>query len=155
MNIKTGLTALLLSLPLLANAGAREELMALEATKTTSPADAATITTSTPAVPAPGSLMLLPDGRRANMKEYAVVLFMQAHCQYSAKFDPLLKGWADEHAIRVYPYRGPVPITSLRLKARKAGVRHLPHVVPSTSQPHASRSTSRFTPTGKRTGLRR
>jgi hypothetical protein len=34
MNIKTGLTALLLSLPLLANAGAREELMALEATKT-------------------------------------------------------------------------------------------------------------------------
>lgn len=104
MNIKTGLTALLLSLPLLANAGAREELMALEATKTTSTADAATITTSTPAVPAPGSLMLLPDGRRANMKEYAVVLFMQAHCQYSAKFDPLLKGWADEHAIRVYPY---------------------------------------------------
>jgi hypothetical protein len=33
MNIKTGLTALLLSLPLLANAGAREELMALEASK--------------------------------------------------------------------------------------------------------------------------
>lgn len=48
--------------------------------------------------------MSLPDGRRANMKDYAVVLFMQAHCQYSAKFDPLLKGWADEHAIRVYPY---------------------------------------------------
>ncbi len=48
--------------------------------------------------------MALPDGRRANMKDYAVVLFMQAHCQYSAKFDPLLKGWADEHAIRVYPY---------------------------------------------------
>ena len=103
MNIKTGLTALLMCLPLLANAGAREELMALEATKTTS-ADAAAITASTIPVPAPASLMALPDGRRANMKDYAVVLFMQAHCQYSAKFDPLLKGWADEHAIRVYPY---------------------------------------------------
>lgn len=104
MNIKTGLTALLLSLPLLANAGAREELMALEATKTTSPADAAAITAPTIPVPAPASLMALPDGRRANMKDYAVVLFMQAHCEFSAKFDPLLKGWADEHAIKVYPY---------------------------------------------------
>lgn len=104
MNIKTGLTALLLSLPLLANAGAREELMALEATKTSSSADAAAITASTIPVPAQASLMALPDGRRANMKDYAVVLFMQAHCQYSAKFDPLLKGWADEHDIRVYPY---------------------------------------------------
>ena len=100
MNIKTVLTALLICLPLLANAGAREELMALEETKMTSSADAA----STIPVPAPASLMALPDGRRANMKDYAVVLFMQAHCQYSAKFDPLLKGWADEHAIKVYPY---------------------------------------------------
>ena len=104
MKIKSGLTALLLSLPLLANAGAREELMALEATKTASSADAAAINASTIPVPAPASLMALPDGRRANMKDYAVVLFMQAHCQYSAKFDPLLKGWADEHDIRVYPY---------------------------------------------------
>ncbi|WP_368766908.1 F-type conjugal transfer protein TrbB [Enterobacter hormaechei] len=102
MNIKTGFTALLLSLPLLASAGAREELMALEATKKAPSADAAAITVSP--VPAPASLMVLPDGRRANMKDYAVVLFMQAHCEFSAKFDPLLKGWADEHAIKVYPY---------------------------------------------------
>ena len=103
MNIKTGFTALLMCLPLLANAGAREELMALEATKTAS-ADAAAVTASTISVPAPASLMALPDGRRANMKDYAVVLFMQAHCQYSAKFDPLLKAWSDEHGVRVYPY---------------------------------------------------
>ena len=103
MNIKTGLTALLMAIPLLANAGAREELVALEATKTAS-ADAAAVTASTIPVPAPVNLMSLPDGRQANMKDYAVVLFMQAHCQYSAKFDPLLKGWADEHAIKVYPY---------------------------------------------------
>ena len=48
--------------------------------------------------------MALPDGRQANMKDYAVVLFMQAHCQYSAKFDPLVKGWADQHQIKIYPY---------------------------------------------------
>ena len=103
MNIKTGLTALLMAIPLLANAGAREELVALEATKTAS-ADAAAVTASTIPVPAPVNLMSLPDGRQANMKDYAVVLFMQAHCQYSAKFDPLLKSWADQHDIRVYPY---------------------------------------------------
>ena len=104
MNIKTGLTALLLSLPLLANAGTREDLMALEATKTASSADQAAVTASTIPVPAPASLMALPDGRRANMKDYAVVLFMQAHCEFSAKFDPLLKDWADKHAIKIYPY---------------------------------------------------
>lgn len=104
MNIKTGLMALLTCLPLLANAGAREELAALEAAKTPPAADTATLTASILPNPEPDSLMLLPDGRRANMKNYAVVLFMQAHCQYSAKFDPLLKGWADEHSIRVYPY---------------------------------------------------
>lgn len=51
MNIKTGLTALLMAIPLLANAGAREELVALEATKTAS-ADAAAVTASTIPVPA-------------------------------------------------------------------------------------------------------
>ena len=102
MNIKTGFTLLLLSLPLLAHAGVREELMALEAAKSAPPSAAAAIAASP--VPAPSSLMALPDGRRANMKDYAVVLFMQVHCEFSAKFDPLLKGWADEHAIKVYPY---------------------------------------------------
>lgn len=51
MNVKSVFTAFLLSLPLLANAGAREELMALEATKTASSADAAAITASTIPVP--------------------------------------------------------------------------------------------------------
>jgi len=92
--------ALLLTLPVLAQAGVREELMALEAAKAAEPV---ALNTAAPA-PVPAKLMALPDGRQANMKDYAVVVFMQAHCQYSAKFDPLLKGWADEHDIRVYPY---------------------------------------------------
>ncbi len=95
------LMALLMALPVLAHAGVREELMALEAKK--SDQTVALPPAASPVVPPP-SLMQLPDGRQANMKDYAVVLFMQAHCQYSAKFDPQLKGWADEHNIRVYPY---------------------------------------------------
>ncbi|QFH87915.1 conjugal transfer protein TrbB (plasmid) [Enterobacter hormaechei] len=100
MNVKSPLMALLLTLPVLAQAGVREELMALEAAKAAEPV---ALNTAAPA-PVPAKLMALPDGRQANMKDYAVVVFMQAHCQYSAKFDPLLKGWADEHDIRVYPY---------------------------------------------------
>ncbi|MCV2512482.1 F-type conjugal transfer protein TrbB (plasmid) [Leclercia pneumoniae] len=100
MNVKSPLMALLLTLPVLAQAGVREELMALEAAKA---AELVALNTAAPA-PVPAKLMALPDGRQANMKDYAVVVFMQAHCQYSAKFDPLLKGWADEHDIRVYPY---------------------------------------------------
>lgn len=100
MNVKSPLMALLLCMPVLAQAGVREELMALEAAKAAQPVALNTAATA----PVPATLMALPDGRQANMKDYAVVVFMQAHCQYSAKFDPLLKGWADEHNIRVYPY---------------------------------------------------
>lgn len=95
------LPALLLLFPLLASAGARDEIAALDAAKITQQQPA----TETPVKPAdPQSLMQLPDGRRVNMADYAVVVFMQAHCQYSAKFDPDLKSWADQHNIRVYPY---------------------------------------------------
>ncbi|MBM6608357.1 F-type conjugal transfer protein TrbB [Enterobacteriaceae bacterium RIT814] len=102
MKCKLSLAALLL-LPALAQAGVREELLALEAAKTGTPVTLTAEGAAPVALP-PESLMALPDGRQASMKDYAVVVFMQAHCQYSAKFDPLLKGWADQHNIRVYPY---------------------------------------------------
>ncbi|WP_446028808.1 type-F conjugative transfer system pilin assembly thiol-disulfide isomerase TrbB [Lelliottia amnigena] len=101
MKCKTALVAIICCFPVLASAGVREELMALESAKV-SPVTSLNPAASQAALPP--SLMQLPDGRRADMKDYAVVLFMQAHCQYSAKFDPLLKGWADQHNIRVYPY---------------------------------------------------
>lgn len=97
------MAALLIMAPLLASAGTREEIAALDAAKT-----AANTTVSTPetpqATPRQVSLMALPDGRRVNMNDYALVLFMQSHCQYSARFDPDIKRWADTHSIRVYPY---------------------------------------------------
>lgn len=101
MKCKLSLAALLL-IPALAQGGVREELMALEAAKISN-LTTLSVGDSKPAATAE-NMMALPDGRQANMKDYAVVVFMQAHCQYSAKFDPLLKGWADEHDIRVYPY---------------------------------------------------
>lgn len=101
MKCKTALAAALCLIPVMASAGVREELLALEAAKTGTVSSLTQVVT--PAA-SPPSLMQLPDGRRADMKDYAVVLFMQAHCQYSAKFDPLLKDWADQHNIRVYPY---------------------------------------------------
>jgi type-F conjugative transfer system pilin assembly thiol-disulfide isomerase TrbB len=93
------LAMLLLLFPLLATASTRDDLAAMEALKTTRINDKAVTVQAKPV-----SLMALPDGRRVDMNDYAVVLFMQSHCEYSAKFDPIMKGWADQHGIRVYPY---------------------------------------------------
>jgi len=98
MKIKP-LIAMLWLVPMLASASIRDELAAIDAAKVTAAQQTA------PAAPSrPVSMMALPDGRQVNMKDYAVVLFMQSHCQYSAKFDPDIKRWADSHSIRVYPY---------------------------------------------------
>lgn len=93
--------SLLMVFPLISSAGVRDELAAMDAAKMNSPEVVALTKQSPGTTP---SLMTLPDGRQVNMKGYAVVLFMQAHCQYSAKFDPQIKGWADQHDIKVYPY---------------------------------------------------
>ncbi|EBX8804611.1 conjugal transfer protein TrbB [Salmonella enterica subsp. enterica serovar Weltevreden] len=93
--------SLLMVFPLIASAGVRDELAAMDEAKINTPEVVALTKQSPGTTP---SLMTLPDGRQVNMKDYAVVLFMQAHCQYSAKFDPQIKEWADQHDIKVYPY---------------------------------------------------
>jgi len=52
----------------------------------------------------PAHMMRLTDGRGVNLNNYAIVVFMQRGCQYSAKFDPKLKQWSEEVGIKVYPY---------------------------------------------------
>lgn len=92
---------LLLSAGAYASVSVRDQIAALEADKV------ATVTgESKPASPVTrqADKMQLPDGRIADMSHYAVVLFMQAHCQYSAKFDPQIKAWADQHGIKVWAY---------------------------------------------------
>lgn len=95
------LSLLLVSVGASAGTSVRDQIAALEAGKV-----AQSKTETAPAVPAirQADKMQLPDGRIADMSQYAVVLFMQAHCQYSAKFDPQLKAWADQHGIKVWAY---------------------------------------------------
>ncbi|NIF03504.1 F-type conjugal transfer protein TrbB [Pantoea sp. Acro-805] len=108
MRLKVLLAAALL-LPVLAQASVADDIAALEQAKGRQGAQlpdfglpgAAPVRTA----PArPPNLMTLTDGRRVDLNDYAVVVFMQRGCQYSAKFDPKLRAWADEAGVKVYPY---------------------------------------------------
>jgi type-F conjugative transfer system pilin assembly thiol-disulfide isomerase TrbB len=103
------LTALALLCPVAVQASVADEISRLEQMKAqhgtplldfglpgTQPARPA-------AVKAP-HMMTLTDGRQVNLNDYAIVVFMQRGCQYSAKFDPQLKAWAEQEGIKVYPY---------------------------------------------------
>ena len=108
MRLKVLLAAALL-LPVLAQASVADDIAALEQAKAQQGAQLPDfgLPGSLPARTAPvkpPNLMTLTDGRRVNLNDYAVVVFMQRGCQYSAKFDPKLKAWADETGIKVYPY---------------------------------------------------
>lgn len=94
-----GLT--LVSVGSTASTSIRDQIAALEAGKV-----AQKVVEETPSLPTVrhADKMQLSGGRIADMSQYAVVLFMQAHCQYSAKFDPQLKAWADQHGIKVWAY---------------------------------------------------
>ncbi|MCW0977005.1 MULTISPECIES: F-type conjugal transfer protein TrbB [Pantoea] len=109
MRLNVLLTALLLQLPALAQASVASDIAALEQAKAQRGAQlpdfglpGASLVRAAPVKPP--RMMTLTDGRQVNLNDYAVVVFMQRGCQYSAKFDPLLKSWADEEGIKVYPY---------------------------------------------------
>ena len=94
--------------PLAAHATVADQIAALEKSKTQtnwSPAlpDLGLLQTRSPSNRAP-HMMTLTDGREVNLNNYAIVVFMQRGCPYSAKFDPKLKQWSDEVGIKVYPY---------------------------------------------------
>lgn len=46
----------------------------------------------------------MPDGTEVDLNNYAFVVFMQQHCPYSAKFDPVLKSLSEETGIYAYAY---------------------------------------------------
>lgn len=46
----------------------------------------------------------LSDGRTVNLADWIIVLFMQSTCQYSQKFDPVLKGFSDRTGLPVFPF---------------------------------------------------
>lgn len=103
------LMTVLLILPVFVQASVASDIAALEQTKLQRGAQlpdfglpGASLVRAAPVKPP--RMMALSDGRQVNLNDYAVVVFMQRGCQYSAKFDPLLKSWADEEGIKVYPY---------------------------------------------------
>lgn len=55
--------------------------------------------------PTPKEIPLrLSDGRTVNLADWTVVLFMQSTCQYSQKFDPVLKAFSERTGLAVFPF---------------------------------------------------
>jgi type-F conjugative transfer system pilin assembly thiol-disulfide isomerase TrbB len=46
----------------------------------------------------------LSDGRTVNLADWTVVLFMQSTCEYSQKFDPVLKAFSERSGLPVFPF---------------------------------------------------
>lgn len=53
---------------------------------------------------APGSIMTLSNGTRVNLADWTVVLFMQGHCSFCQKFDPLIKAMSVQHGFPLFVY---------------------------------------------------
>ena len=46
---------------------------------------------------------LLSDGRKVNLRDWKVVLFMQSTCQYCRQFAPVLKAFSQQTGLDVFP----------------------------------------------------
>ncbi|EFE93302.1 type-F conjugative transfer system pilin assembly thiol-disulfide isomerase TrbB [Serratia odorifera] len=57
---------------------------------------------ATPAAPA--RIMTLSNGTRVNLADWTVVLFMQGHCSFCQKFDPLIKAMSAQHGFPLFVY---------------------------------------------------
>lgn len=101
--MKAILALILLTLPGLSQASVADEIAALEAAKALTPPQLLPGFPTGPLARVTRSMML-QDGRQVDLNNYALVVFMQQHCEYSAKFDPKLKSWAGENGMKVYPY---------------------------------------------------
>jgi thiol-disulfide isomerase/thioredoxin len=47
-------------------------------------------------------LYRLSNGRQVNLSDWKVVLFMQGHCPYCHKFDPVLKQLSGQYGFSVF-----------------------------------------------------
>lgn len=103
---------LLLLVSLMASAGTLDDIRALEADKAPgkpAPAMQSPVAVeSTPvrrsaAAPAP-IWHRLSDGRQVNLADWTIVLFMQSSCEYSQKFDPVLKDFSRQSRLPVFAF---------------------------------------------------
>jgi len=94
-------------------AGTLDDIRALEAGKTGRNAPAmeslslpenGAATTTDRAVHTTSPLWyLLSDGRKVNLQDWKVVLFMQSTCQYCRQFAPVLKAFSQQTGLGVFP----------------------------------------------------
>lgn len=94
-------------------AGTLDDIRALEAGKTGRSAPAmdalrlpenrATPTTDRAAQDTSPVWYTLSDGRKVNLQDWKVVLFMQSTCQYCRQFAPVLKAFSQQTGLDVFP----------------------------------------------------
>lgn len=107
--INAGATALLLlefSLSSVTHAGTLDEVKSLwDPQGITGSAPASSTGEPTPAKPVSQARWYrLSNGKQVNLSEWKVVLFMQGHCPYCHKFDPILKQLSGQHGFSVFSY---------------------------------------------------
>ncbi|MED7793170.1 type-F conjugative transfer system pilin assembly thiol-disulfide isomerase TrbB [Klebsiella aerogenes] len=112
------MAGLLLALTLHSHAGTLDDIRRLEAGKT---ADASAPVAqqylhpehlpATPGTAATGSApaaaprwFRLSDGRKVNINDWKVVLFLQSSCPYCHRFDPVLKAFSQQSGLSVFPF---------------------------------------------------
>lgn len=106
---KTPLAALALSLALagMAHAGTLDEVKSLWDPQGISGTETASPQSSTPQAVSGASQprwLRLSNGKQVDLRDWKVVLFMQGHCPYCHKFDPVLKQLAGQYGFSVFSY---------------------------------------------------
>lgn len=93
----------LLLLPLLVFASTWDDIAAIEAAKTQDkPAKNAPLKSTN--VQKPAKWFQLSDGRKVNLNNWTIVLFMQSTCSYCHQFDPILRQLSEESGLSVFAY---------------------------------------------------
>ncbi|OXJ70805.1 type-F conjugative transfer system pilin assembly thiol-disulfide isomerase TrbB [Escherichia coli] len=106
---KTPLAALALSLALagMAQAGTLDEVKSLWDPRGISGTETASPQSDTPQAVSGASQprwLRLSNGKQVDLRDWKVVLFMQGHCPYCHKFDPVLKQLAGQYGFSVFSY---------------------------------------------------
>lgn len=97
---------LLLALSSVSRAGTLDEVKSLwdpQGIAGMAPASSAGVPTSVKPV-TQARWFRLSNGRQVNLSDWKIVLFMQGHCPYCHKFDPVLKQLSGQYGFSVFPY---------------------------------------------------
>jgi type-F conjugative transfer system pilin assembly thiol-disulfide isomerase TrbB len=93
----------LLLLPSLVFASTWDDIAAIEAAKThDKPAKNAPLKSTN--VQKPAKWFQLSDGRKVNLNNWTIVLFMQSTCSYCHQFDPIIRQLSEESGLSVFAY---------------------------------------------------